>query len=204
MFPLKYENIYMSPESGDHVKAPEDFELSSNTHFPNLNSRDYAKQPLNHTNRMYDVWECIDRSVPNGNCSENVVICCNKNSGRDFKSSAWGFYLEDLVCGIEASENPVKEENACFKLQCDDLITHMVYVSPTNVSILNTIVLLLKHLKFFENLSSVSFGFKQRRLAVVVYVHFDYSSKEKFLLFISYGGEDTTRSTDHFDLQMPK
>lgn len=132
MFPMNYESIYNTPP----VKAPEDFELSTDTQFPNLNSRDYARQPLNHTNRMYEAWECIDHSVLTGDMETGtVVICCNKNSGRDFKSSAWGFALSSLLEAAEKGDrNPVKEANASFKLQCDSLITHMMYVSPSNVS----------------------------------------------------------------------
>lgn len=130
MFPLNYEDVYATPA----VKTPEDCELSLDTDFPNLNSRDYARQPLNHTNRMYAAWECIDRSVICGDNIENVVICCNKNSGRDFKSSAWGFTLSALIeAGLNGDKNPAKAENAVFKLQCDSLITHLLYVSPNNV-----------------------------------------------------------------------
>lgn len=133
MFPMHYESIYITPPD----KEPEDFELSADTQFPNLNSRDYARQPLNHTNRMYKAWECVDSSVLGGggdNSTGNVVICCNKNSGRDFKSSAWGFALFSILEAAEKGDtNPTKELNAVFKLQCDSLITHMMYVSPSSV-----------------------------------------------------------------------
>ncbi|XP_075150175.1 valois [Haematobia irritans] len=129
MMPLSYANIYKTP---DEHKPPEETDLADDTEYPNLNSRDYARRPLNHTVRMHDAWECISISTP---CTEeqgNVSICCNKLSGREWTGTLWGF---DKVQVARNKENSISPESSCFKLQCPAIINCMEYVT-TNILIL--------------------------------------------------------------------
>lgn len=127
MLPLSYGAIYKTPD--DH-KPPDDNDLSDDTDYPNLNSRDYAKRPLNHTVRMHEAWECISISTPESEPQGNIAIACNKLSGREWTSSFWGFEKSEII----KDATKIEPNNACFKLQCSSLINCMEFIAPNTVS----------------------------------------------------------------------
>ncbi|XP_073823302.1 valois [Musca autumnalis] len=123
MLPLSYGNVYKTPSD---YKPPEDVDFDD-TEYPNLNSRDYAKRPLNHTARMHEAWESLSISTPFTEVTGNVAVCCNKLSGREWTGSLWGFEKSSVV---ENKGDAMVPEKSCFKLQCPAIINCMTYVSP--------------------------------------------------------------------------
>lgn len=128
MYPQKSSETYKRP---DDYKPPEETDLADNVDYPNLNSRDYARRPLNHTLRMHEAWECMDISTPNTTRTGNVAVCCNKLSGRDWTSSLWGFEKEYV-----ARSKALEANEACFKLQCSAIINRLAFVQPNIVGII--------------------------------------------------------------------
>ncbi|XP_067621491.1 protein valois isoform X2 [Eurosta solidaginis] len=114
MFPIKHGVIYRTPE---HHQPPDDNSLAGNTNYPNLNSRDYAKRPLNRHIRMHQAWECLSL-----NTEHQAVIATNKLSGREWAGSIWGF--ENIGDGTM-----IKPAKACYKLQCQTLISCLQFVA---------------------------------------------------------------------------
>ncbi|CAD6997037.1 protein valois [Ceratitis capitata] len=114
MFPTKHGLIFRMPEQH---QPPDDSELAGNTNYPNLNSRDYAKRPLNRHIRMHKAWECLSL-----NTEQQAVIGTNKLSGREWSGSLWGF--EDVSDG-----SMLKPSNAAYKLQCQSLISCLDFVT---------------------------------------------------------------------------
>ncbi|XP_054741417.1 protein valois [Anastrepha obliqua] len=114
MFPIKHGVIYRTPEQH---QPPDDTNLAGNTEYPNLNSRDYAKRPLNRHIRMHQAWECIAL-----NTEQQAIIATNKLSGREWAGSIWGF--EDVGDGTK-----LKPAKACYKLQCQTLISCLQYIA---------------------------------------------------------------------------
>ncbi|XP_061390236.1 protein valois [Musca vetustissima] len=125
MLPLSYGNVYKTP---DDYKPPDDLDFDD-TEYPNLNSRDYARRPLNHTARMHEAWECLSISTtPNeAAASGNVAVCCNKLSGREWTGTLWGFEKHNVLEDKNEAMTPGK---SCFKLQCPAIINGMTFVSP--------------------------------------------------------------------------
>uniref|UniRef100_A0A1A9UXL1 Uncharacterized protein n=1 Tax=Glossina austeni TaxID=7395 RepID=A0A1A9UXL1_GLOAU len=120
MFPLNCSSIYKMPEG---YEPPDD--LADDTNYPNLNSRDYAKRPLNHTTQMHDAWECLSINSPDTEVEGNVVIACNKLNGREWVGSLWGFEKYDVI----KNKTLGGSNKASFKLQCESLITGMEFVT---------------------------------------------------------------------------
>ncbi|XP_014089028.3 protein valois [Bactrocera oleae] len=114
MFPTKHGVIFRTPEQH---QPPDDISLAGNTYYPNLNSRDYAKRPLNRHIRMHKAWECI--SI---NSEQEAVIATNKLSGREWSGSLWGF--EEIGDG-----GMLKPSKAAYKLQCQTLVSCLRFVS---------------------------------------------------------------------------
>ncbi|XP_036320970.1 protein valois isoform X2 [Rhagoletis pomonella] len=114
MFPIKHCVLYRTPE--EH-QPPDDSSLAGNTEYPNLNSRDYAKRPLNRHIRMHQPWECI--AV---NTEQEAIIATNKLSGREWSGSLWGF--ENVGDGTT-----LKPAKACYKLQCQTLISCLQFIA---------------------------------------------------------------------------
>ncbi|XP_005188139.2 protein valois [Musca domestica] len=123
MLPLSYGNVYKTP---DDYKPPDDLDFDD-TEYPNLNSRDYARRPLNHTARMHEAWECLSISTPLEETNGNVAVCCNKLSGREWTGTLWGFEKPNV---IENKSESMMPEKSCFKLQCPAIINCMTFVSP--------------------------------------------------------------------------
>uniref|UniRef100_A0A1I8QFB3 Uncharacterized protein n=1 Tax=Stomoxys calcitrans TaxID=35570 RepID=A0A1I8QFB3_STOCA len=122
MLPLSYGNIYQTPD--DH-KPPEETDLADDTDYPNLNSRDYARRPLNHTVRMHEAWECISINTPCSDERGNIAICCNKLNGREWTGALWGFEKAEIVRNKES----ILPELACYKLQCPAVINCLEYAT---------------------------------------------------------------------------
>lgn len=116
MFPIYYRTVYKTPS--DYMQ-PDDGELATNTDYPNLSSRDYAKRPLNHTIRMHAAWECITL-----NEEGQIIIATNKLQGREWTSSLWGFENVDELTPAAS----------IFKLQCNSLISRMQFIAKNMVS----------------------------------------------------------------------
>uniref|UniRef100_A0A1A9W072 WD_REPEATS_REGION domain-containing protein n=1 Tax=Glossina brevipalpis TaxID=37001 RepID=A0A1A9W072_9MUSC len=118
MLPLNCSFIYKTPEK---YEPPDN--LADDTNYPNLNSRDYAKRPLNHTTRMYEAWECISINSPDIEEDDgNVVIACNKLHGREWCGSLWGFEKRHVTNNKDLGK-------PSFKLQCDSLINCVEFVT---------------------------------------------------------------------------
>lgn len=126
--PLSYGNIYKTP---DDYKPPDETDLADDTDYPNLNSRDYARRPLNHTVRMHEAWECLSISTPCNEQRGNIAICCNKLSGREWTGTLWGFEKSEV---LECKGEAIAPDSSCFKLQCPAVISAMDFVSPNIVS----------------------------------------------------------------------
>lgn len=143
MLPLNYGNVYKTP---DDYKPPDDLDFDD-TEYPNLNSRDYARRPLNHTARMHEAWECLSISTPLEETNGNVAVCCNKLSGREWTGTLWGFEKPNV---IENKSESMVPEKSCFKLQCPAIINCMTFVSPNIVSFVGFVicVLSLKSVKY--------------------------------------------------------
>lgn len=122
MFPTKHGVIFRTPEQH---QPPDDISLAGNTYYPNLNSRDYAKRPLNRHIRMHKAWECI--SI---NSEQEAVIATNKLSGREWSGSLWGF--EEIGDG-----GMLKPSKAAYKLQCQTLVSCLRFVSDNIVGLNN-------------------------------------------------------------------
>ncbi|KAM7351481.1 valois isoform 1-T3 [Cochliomyia hominivorax] len=123
MLPLMYGAIYKTP---DDYKPPEETNLANNTNYPNLNSRDYAKRPLNHNVRINEGWECVSISTKDCEHTGNVAIATNKLSGRNWFGTLWAFEKADIANG-KISIDP---KTACFKLECTSIINCMEFVEP--------------------------------------------------------------------------
>lgn len=143
MLPVYYKGVYKTP---DFHQPPQNAELATNTQYPNLNSSDYSTRQLNRDIRMHEGWECI---CLNGEAP--AVIATNKLSGREWRSSLWGFEniedniqlddkqnsgagdgIKNVSCGVE-----LNSEEACFKLQCGALTTQLQYMCQNIVSFIN-------------------------------------------------------------------
>lgn len=127
MIPLNYSTIYKIPD--DH-NPPDETELAENTDYPNLNSRDYAKRPLNHTVRMHEAWECMSINTPVTEENGNIAICTNKLSGREWTGTLWGFEKTEVAKTKESTDI----NTSCFKLQCPAIINCVDFVSSNIVN----------------------------------------------------------------------
>lgn len=113
MFPSSYGVLFKTPNS---YQPPEDTTaLASNTYYPNLNSRDYAKRPHNRQLRIHPAWECVAVNVDG-----TYALATNKLTGREWSSSLWGF---------ERREHIGVEKKSIYKLQCHSLISAMHFVA---------------------------------------------------------------------------
>ncbi|XP_037806193.1 protein valois [Lucilia sericata] len=123
MLPLIYGEIYKTP---DDYNPPEETNLADNTHYPNLNSRDYAKRPLNHNVRMHDAWECISISTKCDDEKGNVAIATNKLSGRNWLGTLWAFEKSQ----VKNEKNSLDMSTPCYKLESPAIINCIEFVEP--------------------------------------------------------------------------
>lgn len=127
MLPLVYSTLYETPID---FRPPDESNLECNTEYPNLNSRDYAKRPLNHNVRMHDAWECLSISTKDNQENGNVAIATNKLSGRNWFGNLWAFEKSDVK-----KKKPVDQSTCCFKLESTAIINCMEFVE-TNIVII--------------------------------------------------------------------
>lgn len=135
MFPTKHSVIFRTPQQH---QPPDDNSLAGNAHYPNLNSRDYAKRPLNRHIRMHKAWECL--SI---NSEQQAVIATNKLSGREWSGSLWGFE----VIGDGSMLMPMK---AAYKLQCQTLVSCLQFVSDNIVGLI-ILRIFVRYINMFLN-----------------------------------------------------
>lgn len=127
MLPLNYGAVYKTPPD---YKVVEDSDLAENTDYPNINSRDYAKRPLNHNVRMHEAWECICVAKPQEHYGQNIIICTNKLSGRKWFGSVWGFEKRAVI----KDKLSVKGNSSCYKIECSAVVNCMEFIDPNIVS----------------------------------------------------------------------
>ncbi|KAI8118758.1 Protein valois [Lucilia cuprina] len=126
MLPLTYGAIYKTP---DDYNPPQETDLADNTHYPNLNSRDYAKRPLNQNVRMYGAWECIAISTKCDDEKGNIAIATNKLSGRNWLGSLWAFEKSQ----VKNDKNSMDMSTACYKLESPAIINCIKFVEPNTL-----------------------------------------------------------------------
>lgn len=104
-------------------QPPPDDQLSTNTEYPNLNSREYLTRPYtvtSHTSRRFN--ECL--AV---NELGNVALVTNSYVDRIWHGDVWGF---ESIAEVELGDS-----KSCFRRQCKATVTHVQYVDPTMVNI---------------------------------------------------------------------
>lgn len=103
-------------------QPPPDDQLSTNTDYPNLNSREYLTRPYTVTpasSRRFN--ECL--SV---NDLGNAVLVSNSYTDRIWHGHFWGFEtLSDVESG---------EAKSSFRRQCKATVSQLQYVDTTMVS----------------------------------------------------------------------
>lgn len=114
---LNIAEMFAAPES---YQPPEDIsQFSTNTQYPNLNSREYLHKPYDETLRIQKFYEIVV-----SNELGNVVLACNDYVGRVWNGSLWGF--EDITTFGD-------EGKASYKLRCQSPVTNMQFVESNMV-----------------------------------------------------------------------
>lgn len=114
-------------------KPPPDDQLSTNTEYPNLNSREYLTRPysLSTTSPTGQPQKPISRRFNEClvvNELGNAVLVSNSYTDRIWHGNFYGFEtLADIGSG---------ETKSSFRRQCQATVSHMQYVDPTMVNIL--------------------------------------------------------------------
>lgn len=102
----------------DSYQPPEDAHLAANSHYPNLNSREYLNLDVDESlkiQKYHDIFEV--------NQLGNVVLGCNDYTARIWSGSFWGF---DRIANYGS-------EDASYKLRCKSNVTNVKYVEDNMV-----------------------------------------------------------------------
>lgn len=102
---------------------PEDNELSENTTFPNLNSRDYMKRYPDQTLKVQSFYEFLDI-----NNEGQVVLGCNDYTNRLINGSMWGW---DNVKDVGDMDKAV------YKVRCSAPVTTLQFLGKDTLVLSN-------------------------------------------------------------------
>jgi hypothetical protein len=105
-------DMFSVPET---YKPPEDAELFSNTEYPNQNSREYRKKPVDQSPQILPFFEAIAI-----NELGNFVLGTNNYRGRIWNAWGWGF---------ESSNDVADSNKSTFKFRASASITNLKYVA---------------------------------------------------------------------------